>query len=434
MNGKRTLIVTVALLVMLVTSGWAATLEVSQPVQVTSDSYYERGQAIVYDGTDYWLFYGRSATCTVPYSGGDPDLHDYVAYYKKASTVADLATASPASVTGTHNSNSYLGETGAVVYGSDVWAFATIDADGAHTPTADCDLYGWWTSDGGSNWNEVGPIISAIGDGQAHHDEVVFDGKLWVLEGASNFTTMYSTTPKTGGWSTPVTVGTLTGGLGHFFVDGASLYLALGSGGAYYIYVWNDGTTAWDLVDSKTISGYYDPTLFKVGSDYVFYCAPYTGGRQWIVGWTGTTLDGTFFDGTELDVIEGRYGANVWVDMWPIGYTTGSTSYLFYTSERATPAAEGPGNIWYIEVDWTVTNDHYTYVKEAIGGAVASDVIEVAAGTYSEDGQLAITSDLTITGEDKTTTIIKPLHDTGSSGDARAVSYTHLTLPTICSV
>jgi hypothetical protein len=392
MNGTRTLVISIALLAMLVTSGWAATLEVSQPVQVTSDSYYERGQAIVYDGTDYWLFYGRSASCTVPYSSGDPDIHDYQVYLSKASTVAGLADATPIAISGA--ADSYLGETGAVAYGADVWVFATIDADGVYTPTSDCDLYGWWSADG-TSWSQVGPIISGIGDGQAHHDEVVFDGKLWVLDGSGSFTTMYSTTPKTGGWSTPVTVGSATGGLGHFFVDGTSLYLALGSGGSYYIYVW-DGVSSWTLVDSKTISGYYDPTLLKVGSDYVFYCAPYTGGRQWIVGWTATALDGSFFDGPEMDVIEGRYGSNVWVDMWPIGFTAGGTSYLFYTSERDTPSAEGPGNIWYTEVDWAVSNDHYTYVQEAINAASGGDVIEVGVGTYAE--RLSITSDIDLRG------------------------------------
>ncbi|MFH1866240.1 MAG: right-handed parallel beta-helix repeat-containing protein, partial [Candidatus Eisenbacteria bacterium] len=401
MNGKRTVVISIALLAMLVTSGWAATLEVSQPVQVTSDSYYERGQSVVYDGSDYWLFYGRSASCTVPYSGGDPDIHDYQIYLSKASTVAGLAAATPVAISGA--ADSYLGETGAVAYGADVWVFATIDADGAYTPTSDCDLYGWWSADG-TSWNQVGPIISGIGDGQAHHDEVVFDGKLWVLDGSGSFTTIYSTTPKTGGWSTPVTVGSLTGGLGHFFVDGTSLYLALGSAGTYYIYVW-DGVSSWTLVDSKMISGYYDPTLFKVGSDYVFYCAPYSGGRQWVVGWTAAALDGSFFDGPEMDVIEGQYGSNVWVDMWPIGFTTGGTSYLFYTSERDTPSAEGPGNIWYTEVDWTVSNDHYTYIQEAVDAALTGDVVDVAAGTYVE--QVTIDGSLSLTGDGETTTTIQ---------------------------
>ncbi|MCK4680024.1 right-handed parallel beta-helix repeat-containing protein, partial [bacterium] len=383
MNGKRTLVITIALLAMLVTSGWAATLEVTQPVQVTSDSYYERGQAIVYDGADYWLFYGRSASCNTPYSGAtNPDVSDYVLYYKKAGTVTGLAsaTATQVLVGATPVTSSYMGETAAAYFGSNVWVFATI-----HDGMSNTDLYGYYTGDGGTTWTQVGPYVGGMSAGQGHHDEIVFGGEVWILEGSGDFHTMHSSTPtNAGSFGTPLQVGSSTGGLGHFFVDGTDLYLALGSAGTYYIHKYNSGTVAWDLVDSKTISGYYDPTLYKIGSDYVFHCAPYAGGRQWIVGWTGTTLDGTFFDGTELDVVEGRYGANVWVDMWPIGFTAGSTTYLFYTSERATPSAEGPGNIWYLEVDWTVSNDHYTYVQEAVDAASGGDVVTVAPGLYEE--------------------------------------------------
>jgi len=62
----------------------AATIDVSQPVQVTADSYYERGQSVVYDGTSYWLFYGGSASVTGNYDTTNPDTHDYIVYYKKS--------------------------------------------------------------------------------------------------------------------------------------------------------------------------------------------------------------------------------------------------------------------------------------------------------------------------------------------------------------
>ncbi|MCK4548115.1 MAG: right-handed parallel beta-helix repeat-containing protein, partial [Candidatus Eisenbacteria sp.] len=384
MRDKVSIFLAIVLLGLGTTSLWAADLEVSQPVQVTNDTYYERGQSVVYDGTNYWLFYGRSATCEVPYSGGNPDVNDYKLYYKKAGSIAGLASASATAVqvSGSPVDDCYLGETGAAYIDSKVWAFVTI-----HDGVSNTDLYGYYTSDGGATWTEVGPYVEDMSGGQGHHDEVVFGGELWILEGSGNYHTMHSSTPtNTGSFSTPLQVGateSLTGGMGHFFVDSSDLYLALGSGDTYYIYKYNSGTTSWDLIDSKTIAGYYDPTLYKVGSNYVFHCAPYSGGRQWIVGWTGTTLDGSFFDGDELDVIEGRYGANVWVDMWPIGFTSGGSSYLFYTSERDEPDAEGTGNIWYLEVDWDVTLDHYTYIQEAIDEATGT-TINVAAGIYAE--------------------------------------------------
>ncbi|MCK4512151.1 right-handed parallel beta-helix repeat-containing protein, partial [bacterium] len=399
MNG-RDLVRAAACILMLVVfaaASWAADIDVSQPVQVTDNAYYERGQSIVHDGTDYWLFYGRSASCNTPYSGAtNPDVYDYVLYYKKAGTVAGLASASATQVLvgATPVTSSYMGETAAAYFGSNVWVFATI-----HDGASNTDLYGYYTGDGGTTWTRVGPYVAGMSGGQGHHDAIVFGGEVWILEGSGDFNTMHSATPtNAGSFSTPLEVqGGLTGGLGHFFVDGSDLYLALGSGGTYYIHKYNSGTVAWDLVDSKTISGYYDPTLYKVGSDYVFHCAPYAGGRQWIVGWAGSALDGTFFDGTEVAVIDGQYGSNVWVDMWPIGYTHGGTSYLFFSSERDDPAAEGTGNIWYTEVDWDVYNDHYTYIQEAIDSAVSADRIEVDAGIYAE--YLHVTKDnLTIEG------------------------------------
>jgi len=43
------------------------TIRVSQPVQVTTSTDYERGQAIVYDGADYYLFYGTDPDNTATY-------------------------------------------------------------------------------------------------------------------------------------------------------------------------------------------------------------------------------------------------------------------------------------------------------------------------------------------------------------------------------
>ena len=402
----------------------AATLNVSPPSQVTDNAYYERGQSLTYDGSNYWLFYGRSASVTDPYSSGNPDVNDYVLCYKTAGSIAALAGASATemSVGGSPVVNGYLGETGAAYFDSKVWSFVTIDDGVGHT-----DLYGYYTGDGGVTWSEVGPYVEDMSDGQGHHDEIMFDGELWILEGSGDFNTMHSATPtNAASFSAPLGVGALTGGLGHFFVDGSDLYLGLGSGGTYYIYMYDDTNTEWDLVDDKTISGYYDPTLYKVGSEYVFHCAPYTGGRQWIVGWTDPILDGSFFDGSEHAVVDGRWGANVWVDMWPIGYTDDDgDTYLFYSSERNPddPGTEIGGNIWFVEVDWDVTEDHYTFIQEGVDAASPGDVIDVAAGTYQEQVHIT-TDDLSIVGAGVgTTTILSPATLTLSFGTNKPIVF-----------
>jgi hypothetical protein len=370
----------------------AATLEVSQPTQVTNDTYYERGQSIVYDGADYWLFYGRSATVTGPYSSQNPDVNDYATYYKKASSVPALASATAAAVLGA--TNGYLGETGAAYFGGEVWTFAPVDL------TTQADVFGWYWN--GATWTQVASMVTGLSTGSAHHDEIAFNGELFVMvRRGSDFFTTHTATPKTGGWSTEVAVGS-AGGLAHFYEEGGTLYLAVLKSPApreNQIFQYNVGPDTWTLVDSAPSTG-WDPTLFKVGGTYVFAQAPWTsegGGRQYVIGWSGSALGTLLSGGTPIDIVEGRYGANTWIDMWPIGFTdAGGTSYMFYTSERDVPSAEGTGNIWYLEVDWDVSGDHYTYIQEAIGASGSGDVIDVAAGTYEEN--ITVSTPLTLNG------------------------------------
>ena len=231
MRAKFTLAIAIALLAMLVTSSWAATLEVSQPVQVTGDTYYERGQSIVYDGADYWLFYGRSATCTDPYASGNPDIHDYAIYYKKAATVPGLTAAAAVAVPGA--TNCYLGETGAAVVDGNVWTFGTVPS---LNYVGEKSLYGWYTTDDGGSWNQVADLWDDMPDGAAHHDETGFDGKLHIManypESYAGWYSKWTDDPTAGSitWSTPIPLNStsnLINGTGHFFVDGAGLYIGI---------------------------------------------------------------------------------------------------------------------------------------------------------------------------------------------------------------
>jgi parallel beta-helix repeat protein len=77
--------------------------------------------------------------------------------------------------------------------------------------------------------------------------------------------------------------------------------------------------------------------------------------------------------------------------------------------------ADGQGS----ESDCNSTDDAYSTIQAAIADATADDTISVCPGTYVETGQIVINKDLSIVGADKTTTIIKPAQDTGSSGDAK---------------
>lgn len=58
-------------------------------------------------------------------------------------------------------------------------------------------------------------------------------------------------------------------------------------------------------------------------------------------------------------------------------------------------------------------------IQAAVAAASAGDTINVAAGTYTEVGQIVISKNLTIVGAGATSTIIKTSTNTGNTGDPR---------------
>ena len=402
----------------------AAVIDVSSPIQLTQNNHYERGQSITTDGARYWLFYGRSVAETGSYETGNPDVHDYQIFCKKAGSVPALAGASPAPIPGA--ANSFLGETGAVYFGGQIWAFATLDRDGAYTPAADCDLYGWYTTSG-LTWTQVGPIIADLGDGQAHHDEVAFNGELWVLEGQGDFTTIRSATPESGGWTAPDTVGSLSGGIGRFFVSPRTYYPVPGSEPALclilfsehrsYVYQWDSAGEAWVGLAAVDNPRAYDPALFMAGDSFVLAEAPLPEdwSTQWISWRSDTTLVGVAGSPAHR-VTEARYGSNTWFDMWPIGFVdAGGSPYLFYTSERDQLTQEGDGDVWCVKIDWPIENEHATFIQTALETAAAGDTVCVGAGVYAENLTLSVPLTLTGAGRDQVT-VYPAVSDIGGTG------------------
>jgi hypothetical protein len=371
-----------------------ATIYVSQPVQVTSDSHYERGQSIIYDGADYWLFYGRSASVTATYETGGtpgPDTHNYEIYYKKASTVAGLVAATATLLVNADNHNIYLGELSATTDGGtgQVMVYAAVDRDGGYDGDTDCDLIHFATTDNGATWTSLNYTggssgCPALPDGSAHHAAVNLGGVLWLAWHESGG---WNSICYNGSWSTekPIAYGS---GTGKFYFEGSNLYFVRARDVPQNIYQWNG--SFWSPIDSATEFGTYDATIYKIGSDYVCAYSTRVAPKQWIKAKVGNNLS-TLLSGptVTVNITAGGYSGNSWVDMWPTVFTDNSDdTYLFYTSERnpSSPSSEIAGNIWYLEVDWPVTNDHYTYIENAQAQANPGDTINVAVATSTGTG------------------------------------------------
>ncbi|MGD8453853.1 MAG: right-handed parallel beta-helix repeat-containing protein [Phycisphaerae bacterium] len=354
-------------------------IEVSQPVQMTSDTHYERGNSVLKDSNgQYWLFWGRHTSFTGNYGSGNPDDSSYDIYYSTASTVAGLAGAGTAVTSGV---SIYQGQTTCVEYDGQIWVFA---ADSG----ASNQVKAWTMPTSGGSWTASDVLPGGSGPFTGTHMwATVFDGKIFLAVGRGAVIDV--TTYDGSNWSA-FHQAVNHNGMPRLYVDDTDLYLYYTSWAApdaYEIYKYNGGTT-WNLL--ATIAGTTDddcdPMLVKVDDTYAFIFAPWNSGasKQCLKYWVaGSIAD---FDGQgQADahyLTAGGYGGTNWVDMWPAALVDGDDVYLFYGSE-ASGTARGTGNIFMLPFDWGMGADHFNYIQNAVDHATGT-TINIAPGTYEE--------------------------------------------------
>jgi hypothetical protein len=388
----------------------AATIEVSQPTYLTSNDRYDRNPSIIYDGSNYWLFYTKADQpgLAVRGQGGyNPDADKYVVYFKKATSITGLASAAETELTlsRTNRPPSFDQRVVTAVYdGSGIWVIASSGQSGT-----DRGMYYYKYSSEGI-WTGPTILISDTGVPRrgGHINAVYGSGTIYIVwecsDGTSDFRA-YSIATST--LHTMVDIS--SDKMPKITLMGTTLYVVSIEDGTSDIEVYSataDTTPSFThhstAIPGAGLPSLYDPCIFNDGNNLYVFAAPYVPANEQKYLVQTRYSSGSW--ATQHRVTYGGYGSTYWWEYWPIGYYDGMNLYVFYTTESSSPVY-GDGEVAYLKMDWNLSNDHYCYIPNAINQATSGDVINVAEGIYYET-QLRITKSLTLSGSGASSTII----------------------------
>lgn len=381
------------------------TIEVSRPVQLTTDPSYDRDSCFLEDETGtFWLFFARGR-------GINPnvDLDFYDIYYLKSTD--DGATWTEYSMPSTINDPYGQREIAAYEI-PELDLIVVFFTDAFYSPgTPTKGVYYTYTDDYGTSWQSATQVPGITAN---HIDVLNYMDIRWLFYEGTD-TKIYVTYLSGSTWSTPIQISQsgIHGGIPKAMIDDSGdlnvvwcCYEASPVGGIYRS-TSSDGIT-WTPPQQilTSPSGIYacDPVLVQdLSGTYWMFWAPWDSATdsQWLEVVNST--DGTTWSSSR-HVTSGGYGGNYWWDMWPEAYVKSSGDMLlFYDSGVAGDGAggytQGDGNIWMFKVDWNLLNHHYEFIQEAVDDAPPGETILVHDGTYIES--LYINKSLTIKAASK---------------------------------
>lgn len=197
--------------------------------------------------------------------------------------------------------------------------------------------------------------------------------------------------------------------------------------------------------DSTSVSGWYGSnyktTDERAGTEQVKweFQVKESGSHEVYAWWTAHSNRGTavpytinYEGGSDTVLVDqeqnggkwnllGTYNFNAGVNYSVIltNNTTDSSNYVIADAIKVR-STEAPNEVW-VDDDWIEETDGnvvddgkifgynaFSTIQDAIAQVASGGTINVAAGTYTEIGQIVINKNLSIIGADKTTTIIKP--------------------------
>jgi len=364
------------------------TREVSRPIQLTTNSSYDRDACFLEDqyGT-WWLFFtrGRGDPSALGYN---PDNDFYDIYYLKSTDQGATWTeySMPSHVNDPYGQREVAAYEIPEIHTIVVFFTDAFYGDPYGTPTY--GAYYTYTNNNGTTW----ATVRQVPDVTAYHiDAINAYGKRWLFfEGPGALIYVTYLTGST--WSTPIQISESGkhGGIPKAMIDDDGNFNVVWCGwseGGIYRATSADGIS-WSTPQLILTSSYVacDPVLTQDSDGtYWLFWAPWDSATdsQWLE--VVYSADGTTWS-SSIHVTSGGYGGNYWWDMWPEAYRTPEGDMLlFYTSEVATGSyVKGDGNIWMFEVIWNLTNNHYEFIQNAIDAAISRDTILVYDGIYHE--------------------------------------------------
>ncbi len=379
---------------------YGATLDVTQPNYVTDNSDYDRNPSIVYDGSNYWLFYTKGDTCSARPCDVDGDT--YVVYYKTATSIDGLSSVTENELTLSNTNrpaNFDQRVVSAIYYDGDIWAIVSSGQSGT-----DRGLYYYLYS--GGSWTGPYTIFTDAEARGGHVNAVADDDYIYLVwessDGSSDFYRYDGVN-----WSSKIDI-----------ADDNQPKIEINSGILYVVGISDDpgnpivihksvddGNSWTGGVEVDNLDGFYDPTALVFNGEIYVVSAPYDSGddRQYLM-WTKSTdgLDGDDWTDAKQFTL-GGYGSTYWWDYWPEMISDGSDVYVFYTTERDDTSL-GDGEIAYYKLN------QYEGIQLAVDAAGDGDTVKVGDGTYAE--QVIINKDLTLESASNPVIVSPSIRDT----------------------
>jgi parallel beta-helix repeat protein len=413
----------------------AGTVDVSSARNITNtgdasgNGYYERDSQLLKASSGIWyLIYSRSQTSFT--ASGDPDQLKYDIYYQ-TSTDNGATWSSAAKVLDAAAISANASFRSATVTEADgkIWVI------GANIESLQGDIYA--TTYSGGSWSAQSMIFDGTYDTGAFHLDAVAEGDdirlFYGIQNESKGVGFIKYHGSTDTWDSSVTeIGAAAGYQIPRVIKAGSTYYLVSTNWDNILFT---STTTPDTVPwpaAKSVVGApsggaaCDPSILKYGAsggtdDLIVFTSPcYSDGSQ-PVEYVYSTDAGSTWSSPSIPFTDAAHGGQMSWDMMSRAYMKDANTAMVFFGMEQRGVGHGQGDI--VVSEWntssTIGNPHYTTIQDGVTNANSGDTISVAAGTYTEAGQIVIDKNLSIVGAGASQTIIKPAGDTSSSGDAR---------------